>query len=202
MSNTKIGTLDFTNIGAASKFIAATLVSYNAVSANLHISACVGIFQAANYGRCENIGKLYHGLRKADQLAFRVWLGKHSSYELTIDGKTTKRNWLEFDSKAQTFEATFKVKPKSEESRKASVAATEETILAENPFFNKEVSRSDDPFTLTDLLANVKRFIATQRKRAEADELTIPANINEEFAKLMAIAETPVIQQKTSPVAA
>ena len=66
----------------------------------------------------------------------------------------------------------------------------EENILAVNPFYNKEVSKSDDPFTLTDLLANVKRFIATQRKRAETDELVIPANINEEFAKLMAIAES------------
>jgi len=183
-------TLDFANVAAASKFISGVLVAYNAVASDLHIAACVAIHQAAAFGRCENLGKLYDGLRKNDQLALRIWIGKQSSYMVTVDNVETKKHWLAIDTKAKTFETRWTVKKGTDEMRKASKAFTPAEIVAEQAFHVKENNKKDDPFTMVDLLASVKAFIKRTKTRADNEDLAIPADLMAEFTKLEAIAST------------
>lgn len=183
-------TLDFANVAAASKFIAGVLVAYNAVASDLHIAACVAIHQAAAFGRCENLGKLYDGLRKNDQVALRIWLGKQSAYMVTADNVETKKHWLALDTKAKTFETRWSVKKGTDGHRAVSKAFNPAAIVAEQPFHVKENNKKDDPFTMVDLLASVKAFIKRTKTRADNEDLAIPADLMAEFTKLEAIAST------------
>ena len=182
--------LDFANVKDASKFIGRVLVAYNAVASDLHIAACVAIHQAAAFGRCENLGKLYDGLRKNDQMAFRIWLGKQSAYMVTADNVETKKHWLALDTKAKTSAERWTIKKGTDEMRKASKAFTPSAIVAEQAFHIQENDKKDDPFTMVDLLASVKAFIKRTKSRAENDDLAIPADLMAEFTKLEAIAST------------
>lgn len=187
--------LDFADLKAGSRFIAKTLASYNAVAANLHIAASMAIHQAAAFGRCENLGKLYDGLAKNDQTALRIWVGKQSAYTVEIDGKETPKHWIEFDGKAKSFEGRWKIKPGTEEKRKASKAFEPAAIVLEQPFTVKENDKKNDPFTMVDLLSSVKAFIKRTKTKAENENLAIPAAILAEFEALEKIADvqaTPV----------
>lgn len=182
--------LDFSNVAQASKFISGVLVAYNAVASDLHIAACVAIHQAAAFGRCENLGKLYDGLRKNDQVALRIWLGKQSAYTVTINGEEVTKHWLSLDSKAKEFKDRWTIRKGTDEVRKASKAFTPASIMGEQPFHVKENNKKDDPFTMVDLLASVKAFIKRTKTRADNEDLAIPADLMAEFTKLEAIAST------------
>lgn len=182
--------LDFANVKDASKFIGRVLVAYNAVASDLHIAACVAIHQAAAFGRCENLGKLYDGLRKNDQVALRIWLGKQSAYMVTADNVETKKHWLSLDTKAKTSAERWTIRKGTDEMRKASKALTPTTIVTEQAFHIKENNKKNDPFTMVNLLASVKAFIKRTKTRADNDDLAIPADLMAEFTKLEAIAST------------
>lgn len=180
--------LNVNDFKKTASFIAKTLKSYNSVSVNLHVAASIAIYQACSFGRAENLGALYDGLRKSDKLTLRMWVGKHSEYKITVDGKEAKRHWIEFNSKAATTETMWKVKSGAEAFRKASKAATYTGILAEKPFYDKEGNKNDDPFTLVDLMAQISGFVKRVEREAEKANLIVPANINAELAALSAMA--------------
>lgn len=146
----------------------------------LHVNAVSSILHAAEHGRVELLNRFYAGLRPAYQLAFRVYVGKHTGK--LIDGKFT--GFLSF-TKAEGFAV---IKDRMELRKEFMNSA--EALLKAARFFDREVSKGEDVFDDNALKTALARLI--KRAGKAHDEGTVSEQafaVLNNLAKAMAEAE-------------
>lgn len=193
---------DVSNKGKVRRYIADTLSSYRKVGTRLHISACLALYHAAEYGDTSLLN-LFHGdpeskddgLKVNDRTALRVWCGKKSTVETKdADGNDVKIEWLGFRSKQKgEHKPGFYVKKGTEEYRKG-LYDLNDMIEGYDHFMDKDVATKEE-MTLEKILAYLAKVKDQVEKKAEKDDgskIDIPQDIMAELSKLSALATAKV----------
>lgn len=171
-----------TNGKKLNTFVNSTIRSYNSVATKLHHAACMTLFHIAQYGEGHALNTFYNGLRKNDQTALRLWIGKHTQYvDLDDDGKT--KNWIAFTAKDG-----FRVVKGKEQYRKDVYDLDD--LIALDAFYNKDV-RDPKAFDLAAAITMLKKAVDNVNSKSEKNNVALPESI----ARLLKDASTIVAEE-------
>lgn len=171
-----------TNGKKLNTFVNSTIRSYNSVATKLHHAACMTLFHIAQYGEGHALNTFYNGLRKNDQTALRLWIGKHTQYvDLDDDGKT--KNWIAFTAKDG-----FRVVKGKEQYRKDVYDLDD--LIALDPFYNKDV-RDPKAFDLAAAITMLKKAVDNVNSKSEKNNVALPESIT----RLLKDASTIVAEE-------
>lgn len=186
------------------RFTAATVLALTKMDVRKHQNAVMSVFHAAEYGECSSLNTFFNALKVNDQTALKAWIVKHFGY---AEGEETA-HWINFTTKKNgNGEAIGFHVIKGREDKRKDVYNFEE-LMALEPFYAIDLSKPK-VYDLNALLDMIVKVAETVGKKAEKENVTIPAGVASalEEAKRMAIlhhideaAETVANENKDEPV--
>lgn len=165
-----------------------SIASYKVMGSILHQAACASLFHAAETGDSRPLTMFWEGLRQNDQDALRLWVGKltkvtvlHAASEAVEASETTPA--IEAQPEREEVvkfmgfkkDKGFSIEKKTENYRKG--YHTLEALLAGPSFQDVDQAKETKAFGLVELLAMLARVEGQVTKKAEENDITIPANL-------------------------